>query len=78
MNLQQNAIQYVMGFLVESLAHQQKYVTPVEPIHPPKKSEVVPIKILFKDEKLKRDSIDILTQMMNDADLGGTPQVGRV
>ena len=78
MKLQQNAAQYLMSFLVENftdLADLQSYVPPMEPIHPPEKSEVVPMKILFKDEKLKSDTIDILTQLMMDANLDGTPQV---
>ena len=43
--------------------------------HPPQKSEVVPMKILFKDEKLKSDTIEILTQLIKDGNLDGTPQV---
>ena len=45
-----------MDFFVEyftDLAHLSTYVPPVEPLHPPPKSEVVPVKVLFKDEKLK-------------------------
>lgn len=57
------------------LAHLSKYVPPVEPLHPPQKSEVVPMKVLFKDEKLKTDTIDILSQLITDANLDGTPQV---
>ena len=78
MKLQQNAVQYLMSFLAENftdLADLQCYVSPIEPIHPPEKSEVVPMKILFKDEKLKSDTIDILTQLMMDANLDGIPQV---
>ena len=76
--LQQNAVQYLMSFLAENftdLADLQRYIQPVEPVHPVEKSEVVPMKILFKDEKLKSDTIDILTQLMMDANLDGTPQV---
>ena len=78
MKLQQNAVQYLMSFLAENftdLADLQCYVSPIEPIRPPEKSEVVPVKILFKDEKLKSDTIDILTQLMMDANLDGIPQV---
>lgn len=74
----QHGIQYLMEFLVENftdLAHLQKFVPPVEPIHPPEKTEVVPMIILFKDEKLKSDTIDILSQLITDANLDGTPQV---
>ena len=75
MKLQQSAAQYLMSFLVENftdLADLQCYVPPMESIHPPQKSEVVPMKILFKDEKLKND---ILTQLMEDSNIDGTPQV---
>jgi hypothetical protein len=81
MKLQQSAVQYLMSFLVENftdLADLQCYVPPTEPIHPPQKSEVVPMKILFKDEKLKSDTIDILTQLMMDSNLDGTPQVHNI
>ena len=67
-----------MEFLVEhfpDLAHLKKYIPTVEPLHPPQKSEVVPMKLLFKDEKLKTDTIDILSQLTTDANLNGTPQV---
>ena len=56
MKLQQSAAQYLMSFLVENftdLTDLQCYVPPMESIHPPQKSEVIPMKILFKDEKLK-------------------------
>ena len=46
----------------------QCYVAPIKPIHPP---EEVPMKILFKDEKEKSDTIDILTQLMMDANFDG-------
>lgn len=62
MKLQQNAVQYLMSFLVENftdLIDLQCYVLPMEPLHSPEKSEVVPTKILFKDEKLKSNTIDI-------------------
>ena len=76
--LTQQGVHYLMEFLVEHftvLAHLRKYVPPVEPLHPPQKSEVVPMKVLFKDEKLKTDTIDILSQLNTTANLDGTPQV---
>lgn len=48
------------------------FVPEIEPIHPAQKSEVVPMKVLFKDEKLKSETIDILSQLMSDANLDGT------
>ena len=78
MGLQQRGVQYLEEFLVEhfsDLEHLKRYVQTVEPLHPPQKSEVVPMKVLFKDEKLKTDTIDILSQLITDANLEGTPQV---
>ena len=60
----------MMGFLVEtfsSLKHLAEFVHQPESIHPVTKSEVVPMKILYKDEKYKRQTIDILMQLMSDA-----------
>lgn len=76
--LQQRGVQYLMEFLLEhftDLTHLEEHIPPVEPLHPPQKSDVVPMKVLFKDEKLKSDTIDILSQLITDANLDGTPQV---
>ena len=43
--------------------------------HPVQKATVATMKILFKDEKYKAETIDILTQLMKDALLTGQPQV---
>ena len=78
--LQQRATHYLMEFLVDhfsDLTHLRKFVPSTQPLHPLVKSEVVPMKILFKDEKLKSDTIDILSQLLTDADLDGKPQVNR-
>ena len=40
-----------------------------------RKSVVVPMQALFKDEKYKSETIDILSVLMKDAALTGTPQV---
>lgn len=76
--LQQHGVQYLEEFLVEhfsDLKDLQRYTQHVEPLHPPQKSEVMPMKVLFKDEKLTADTIDILSQLVMDANLDGTPQV---
>ena len=65
--LEQRATQYLMEFLVNNFADLTnlcKFLPQVEPIHPTEKSEVVPMKVLFKDEKLKSDTIDILSKLM--------------
>ena len=43
--------------------------------HPIWKTVVVPMQILFKDEKLKAETIDILLELMKNAELSGEPQV---
>ena len=76
--LHQRAVHYMMGFLVETfsnLKHLAEFVPEPESIHPVRKSQVVPMKILYKDEKYKSQTIDILTQLMSDANLSGQHQV---
>ena len=76
--LHQRAVHYMMGFLVEtfsSLKHLAEFVPEPELIHPVTKSKVVPMKILYKDEKYKSQTIDILMQLMSDANLSGNHQV---
>ena len=73
--LQQRAANFLMRFLVDTfadLAHLHKFLPEIVPIHPVLKSEVVPMKVLSKDEKLKSETIDILLQLMSDANLDGT------
>ena len=73
--LEERATHYLMEFLVDTfadLAHLRKFIPQTQPIHPVQKSKVVPMKVLFKDEKLKSETIDILSQLMLDADLNGT------
>ncbi len=72
------AIRYMMKFLVKEfkdLAGLKKYVPERVPRHSVKKSEVVPMKVLFKDEKYTSETIDILSQLMKDASLNGDSQV---
>ena len=76
--LRKRAIRYLMEILVtefRSLAALQHLLPQPQPIHPVQKSEVAPMKILFKDEKYKDETIDILTQLTKDAKLTGDPQV---
>ena len=39
------------------------------------KSNVVPMKILFKDEKYKAETVDILSRLVVDVQLSGKPEV---
>ena len=69
--LKQRAIQFIMEFLVKTFSNLQdleQFIPPVEPIHPVQKSEVVPMKLLLKDEKYKTER---LTQLYSDAALSG-------
>ena len=76
--LQQRATSYMMNFLVrefKDLARLRVYAPEEVPLHPVEKSEVVPMKVLFKDEKYTSETIDILTQLAEDAALTGDSQV---
>ena len=46
-----------------------------QPLHPVVKTEAVPQKVLLKDEKYVHETIDILAQLIVDANLQGDPQV---
>ncbi len=72
------ATRYMMNFLTSEfadLASLKKYVPDHVVLHPVQKSEVVPMKVLFKDEKYTSETIDILSQLMKDAALCGESQV---
>lgn len=72
------ATEYMMKFLVKEfkgLAGLKKYLPLKVPLHPVRKSEVVPMKVLFKDEKYTSETIDILTRLMEDGALTGASQV---
>ena len=76
--LQGNATRYIMEFLVlhfPSLGNLKQFVPARESPNPVEKSVVVPMKILFKDEKYKSETIEILQQLMADGDLQGSHQV---
>lgn len=72
------AVEYTMHFLVNeftSLKDLRKYAPDHQQLHPVVKTEVVPQKVLFKDEKCIQETIDILSQLIDDANLNGDPQV---
>ena len=74
----EHAVEYLMRFMVETFQDLQglsKLIPPRKTLHPVQKSKAVPMKILFKDEKYKSETIDILTQLLQDADLSGNEQV---
>lgn len=72
------AVEYMMRFLVnefKDLAGLKKYAPSHVPLHPATKSEVVPMTVLFKDEKYTAETIDILSKLIEDAALSGDSQV---
>ena len=76
--LKQRAVHYMMGFLVEtftSLKDLADFVPKTVTVHPAMKSEIILMKILFKDEKYKSETIEILTRLLSDANLSGNHQV---
>ena len=70
-----------MRFLViefVTLEGLRKYTPDHQQLHPVVKTEVVPQKVLFKDEKYIQETIEILSQLIDDADLKGDPEVNCV
>ena len=59
---------------LESL-HDLAQFLPSKSSLPAHKTEVIPLKLLFKDEKFIDENIQILVQYTKDADLDGSPQV---
>ena len=72
------ATSYMMRFLVSNFStfsDLKKFVPDEAPLHPVVKTEVFPMKILFRDEKYISETIEILTKLAEDANLSGEPQV---
>lgn len=68
-----------MCILVQDFSDIQdlaQYAPDKQPFHPPKKSEVAPMKVLFKDEKFTSETIDILSKLVEDGNLKGNCRVG--
>ncbi len=76
--LRNKAVLYLMEFLVNEFKSLQD-LAPLLPNrsspHPVRKAQVAPMRLLFKDEKYKAETIDILSQLCQDAGLTGDPQV---
>ena len=76
--LEESAMQYIMEFLVEefsSLSDLKCYVPERKGPHPVTTPTIAPMSILFKDEKYKAATIEIMQQLIKDAKLSGTPEV---
>ena len=70
-------VKFMMSFMVKelvSLSDLAQFV-PSDSSPPVQKSEVVPLKLLFRDEKSIDETIQILVHYIKDAHLDGTPQV---
>lgn len=77
--LYQRAVDFTKEFLVThftTFSDLNQFIPSKSPFHHPVvKSEVIPMKMLMKDEKYTAETIDILTQILLDADLKGEHQV---
>ena len=78
--LHHRAVAYVMRILVtffKSLSSLHNLVNKPHCPHPPSKSEVVPMKILAKDEKYQQENLEILEFFRMEANPSALPQVRR-
>ena len=73
--LKERATQYMMTFLVDTFTDLKPLSKLIPPTHPITRSHIVPMKILFLDEKYKSVTLDILSQLLVDAGLSGDQQV---
>ena len=72
------AVHFVMQLLVaefDSLSNLSRYVPPEKPLFPATKTNVVPMRLLFRDEKYTSENVEILKETAKDAGLQGSPQV---
>ena len=70
----------MMKFLVDyfpDLSDLKQFLPVPSSAHDVQADEVVPMLVLLKDEKYIADTIDILSQLAEDANLHGEPQVCR-
>lgn len=76
--MNETAVEYTMDFLVnefDALEELKPLFRSLQKTHPATKPTVAPMAILFKDEKYKDKTIEIMQQLMEDAKLSGNPQV---
>ena len=76
--LEERGVDFIMQFLVTEF----KSLNHLQPLLPSKegpnvsRSNVVPMKLLFLDEKYKAETTEILARIASDAQLSGKPEVG--
>ena len=74
------AIEYTAQYMVmefTALEHLKRHLPEQQQTHPVIKTEYVPMKVLFKDEKYISETVDILSTLMKDAELKGNNQVSK-
>ena len=64
--IHERAVRYMMRYMVSAFStfsDLKQFVTDETPLHPVVKTEVVPMKVLFRDEKYVSETIEILTDI---------------
>lgn len=75
--LHDRAVIFLQQFMVQKfrdLSELEKFA-PIREFNRKTKTEIVPMKVLFKDEKYAAENVSILRDLIRDANLGGTHQV---
>ena len=78
LKLKEFAVSYMMEILANEfsvLSDLKQFIPTRTSPHPSTVSEIVPMQILFRDEKYKSENIEILSQLIKDANLQGDKQV---
>ncbi len=78
MIFRKRALLYLQHFLVSEFDHLGKlrpFLPEMHPSTPVNKSQVVPMKILFRDEKYAAENVAILMELVQDAKLTGNDEV---
>ncbi len=76
--VKERALSYLKNFLVDEfrdLKELRPFVHPMQSLAPVSKATVVPMKLLFKDEKYAAENVAILEQLVKDAKLVGNNEV---
>ena len=61
----------ILGGKFKSLQHLSHLVPARNSPHPVQKSSIVPMKILFRDEKYTAETVEIVSHLLDDAKLSG-------
>ena len=74
----ERAVRYTMKFMVttfRTFSDLKQFILDEKSLHPIMKTEVVPMKVLFRDEKYIGETIEIITDIAKDARMYGQPQL---